>query len=75
MVIVNQIKCKACGGCVDSCPIGAIAVVQMETDSGSISVAQIDSDVCGNCGYCIDRCPSMAISLAGDQKIKRPPKQ
>lgn len=53
---VSAEKCTGCEDCVESCPLGAIAV--------SDSLAAIDADTCGDCGACVDVCPSQAISMA-----------
>lgn len=45
-------ECIACGSCVDSCPIGAIA------QDGDIYAI---SDDCTECKACVDTCPVGAI--------------
>ena len=52
---VDREKCTGCEECVETCPLGAIAV----TDG----VAAVDAETCGDCGACIDVCPSEALSL------------
>lgn len=45
-------ECIACGTCVDSCPVGAIA----EADP-----IYVISDDCTDCQACVDTCPVSAI--------------
>jgi len=56
---VDPQLCIACGECAESCPFGAIAVV----DGGSI----VNSDLCMGCGVCVDRCEQGAMSLVRDE--------
>lgn len=56
--IIDKEKCTACGECLASCPLDAIALNEQQDGK-----AEIDSDTCGECGVCIDICPAMAISL------------
>jgi ferredoxin len=56
---VDPQLCIACGECAESCPFGAIAVV----DGGST----VNSDLCMGCGVCVDRCEQGAMSLVRDE--------
>jgi NAD-dependent dihydropyrimidine dehydrogenase PreA subunit len=47
--------CIACGACMDSCPVEAIA----EGD-----IYAINADTCIDCGACASECPTEAISPA-----------
>jgi len=52
---VNAEKCTACGRCVKSCPVRAIALVD--------KLAVIDYDLCYGCGECVAACPYGAIGI------------
>lgn len=52
---VNAEKCTACGRCVRSCPVDAIALVD--------KVAVIDYELCYGCGECVASCPDGAIGI------------
>lgn len=51
---VNPEICTGCGGCMDVCPMDAIALVD--------GVAVIDRSICRNCRVCVNECPVDAIS-------------
>ena len=51
---INQDKCNLCGSCVDTCPFGALSIVD-----GKIEVASS----CKMCKLCIKNCPQKAITL------------
>jgi formate hydrogenlyase subunit 6/NADH:ubiquinone oxidoreductase subunit I len=64
MIVVEQKNCVGCRACIESCPIGAVDLIEVTTESGEVlSVAMIDPKICGICGVCIDRCPAKAVSL------------
>ena len=52
MIQIDKEKCARCGGCVDLCPIAAIA---FEDD-----VVVIDPNTCLECETCIKVCPMKA---------------
>ncbi len=56
---INQDKCNLCSQCVDTCPFGALSVVD-----GSIEV----SSSCKMCKLCIKNCPQKAISIEEKRK-------
>ena len=51
---INRETCTGCGACVDSCPFGALKLVD--------DIAVVD-DQCTACGACLDVCPVEALSL------------
>ena len=53
MVYVDQERCTGCGLCVESCPTGAIHLVD--------GVAQVEQSVCRECEVCLSTCPNGAI--------------
>lgn len=54
--VIDAEKCNACGECVSSCPLDAIAIQDNH--------AVVDDTTCGDCGACVDVCPSEAISVS-----------
>ncbi len=47
--------CKGCGACVQTCPAGALSLVDGK--------ASVDPAVCVLCGYCSAACPQFAIRV------------
>lgn len=53
-ITIDEEKCKACGLCQRSCPVGAILGEAREK-------RHIDQSKCIKCGTCIKSCPFKAI--------------
>ncbi len=53
---INQALCTGCGACLDTCPVGAIAIIGQH--------AAIDDTLCTHCHACLDACPNGAISAS-----------
>jgi formate dehydrogenase (NADP+) beta subunit len=48
-------ECTSCGHCVESCPTGAISLIETRP--------AIAADLCTRCGLCIDACPEKALTM------------
>jgi pyruvate formate lyase activating enzyme len=57
-LIVRDIKCSACGSCVEACPEKAISLT---AEQGR----RIDWDKCTQCLACVSACPSGSLSIIG----------
>jgi electron transfer flavoprotein alpha subunit len=51
---INKEKCIGCGGCVESCPFGALSLVDDLV---------VVNDKCTGCGACLLACPVHALNL------------
>ncbi|MBQ7307360.1 MAG: 4Fe-4S binding protein [Clostridia bacterium] len=51
---INKEVCIGCGACVETCPVGAIAL----NEDGK---AEINKEICVGCGACVATCPVGAI--------------
>ena len=58
IAVVDEVKCRACGKCVEICQFQAPQLV--ETAPGTY-VARINGSLCKGCGTCTSWCPSGAI--------------
>ncbi len=56
--VVDEIKCRACGTCVDVCPYAAADLIEIES---GVHIARINASLCKGCGVCAAWCPSSAI--------------
>jgi heterodisulfide reductase subunit A len=59
VAVVDEVKCRACGTCVDICQFYAPQLI--ETGPG-IYTARINASLCKGCGTCASWCPSGAIT-------------
>lgn len=57
-LVWNAVGCIGCNTCVDTCPLGALAV-----ESKAIV---IDRERCNGCGACARECPTMSMVLLGE---------
>ena len=48
-------ECTSCGRCAESCPPGAITLVDKRP--------LIAADICNRCGLCVDACPDGALAM------------
>jgi len=61
VALVDTSACTGCGSCLEACPFGAIAAVQLDGHR----VAHVDPAGCKGCGACTPVCPEDAIDLLG----------
>jgi heterodisulfide reductase subunit A-like polyferredoxin len=59
VAIVDEVKCRACGTCVDVCQFQAPLLVEIEPGSYA---ARINASLCKGCGTCASWCPSGAVT-------------
>ena len=53
MISVDRQACNGCGLCVESCPTGALQLVD--------DLIQVESNLCDECYICVDVCPQEAL--------------
>lgn len=63
---VDTALCHGTGACVDACLAdGALEMVAVETDQGTVKRAKVTPALCLGCGACVAVCPTRAIDLKG----------
>jgi len=56
-VVIDEMRCRGCGRCINVCPYQAITFSANEHDGW---YASVDEALCEGCGNCIARCPTSA---------------
>jgi heterodisulfide reductase subunit A len=63
---VDTALCQGTGACVEACLAdGALEMVDVETDQGTVRQAKVSAALCLGCGACVAVCPTEAIDLKG----------
>ena len=62
---VNDVLCRGCGMCVDSCPYGAITLKAIDRYGHTVEIADVNAAVCKGCGTCAATCLNGAIDQLG----------
>ena len=57
--VVDEVKCRSCGTCVEICQFHAPELIETET---GVFTARINASLCKGCGTCTSWCPSGAIT-------------
>jgi len=74
VVVIQPETCKACGLCVDRCPMDALALEANEKATNKKGLApNLNPDLCLGCGVCVHKCPTDSLSLVQKQETTDPP--
>ncbi len=73
-VKINQTTCKACGLCVERCPVQALTLADCALAGNERGeAATLDVDRCLGCGVCVHKCPTQSLILERREEIHHPP--
>lgn len=61
---VDASLCTACGDCEQSCPFGALGLVE--------ETVCVDGEACMGCGVCVSVCQKQALALVRDPEKSEP---
>ena len=67
--------CKACGLCVERCPMDALSLEGSSVATNKKGkAAMLDPDKCIGCGVCVYKCPTQALILVRREETHDPPR-
>ena len=67
--------CKACGLCVERCPMEALHLEESaEATNKKGKAAVLEPDKCIGCGVCVYKCPTESLILERRETTQAPPK-
>ncbi len=67
--------CKACGLCVERCPMEALRLEDSPAAANKKGkVAMLDQDNCIGCGVCVYKCPTQSLILKRREETYDPPR-
>jgi len=73
-VKANPETCKACGLCVERCPVGALGIDKSSrawNKKGNVVV--LHPDRCLGCGVCVHKCSTQSLVLERRKEFSQPP--
>jgi len=73
---INSETCKACGLCVQRCPVQALRIEDspLAKNNQGKAATLIHSGQCLGCGVCVHKCPTQSLLLEPRAEIQEPPK-
>jgi electron transport complex protein RnfB len=71
---INQATCKACGLCVERCPVNALSLEHCPLSKDKRGeAATLNANRCLGCGVCVHKCPTQSLILERRREIEHPP--
>jgi heterodisulfide reductase subunit A len=58
-------NCDGCAFCVDTCPFGAITLLEYMKEGNLKKTVEVNEIMCKGCGSCMATCPKQGINVAG----------
>ncbi|MBI5580986.1 MAG: 4Fe-4S binding protein [Deltaproteobacteria bacterium] len=74
-VRINPATCKACGLCVERCPVQALRLEDFTPAANKLGkAAALDAGQCLGCGVCVHKCPTRSLILERREETHDPPR-
>ena len=72
---INPETCKACGLCVQRCPVQVLSLEDspLAKNKQSKAATLMNPDQCLGCGVCVHKCPTQSLFLEPRAEIQDPP--
>lgn len=64
MICVDE-NCDGCGYCIETCPYGAIKLIEYMKDGQVKKTIEVNSVFCRGCGSCQATCPKKGCTISG----------
>lgn len=61
--LIESVRCKSCGLCVEACPKQTLAIGSELNPQGYAYVVQVAPEKCIKCNVCRIVCPDVAIGV------------
>ena len=72
---INSKTCKACGLCVQRCPVQVLSLADSPLAKNKQGkAATVNPEQCLGCGVCVYKCPTQSLILELRGEIQHPPK-
>ena len=62
-IVIDAVRCKGCGLCIDACPKGKLRLGSDPSESGTRKVMVSAKKTCTACCFCAMVCPDVAITV------------
>jgi 2-oxoglutarate ferredoxin oxidoreductase subunit delta len=70
-IVIQKERCKGCGYCVDTCPMGVLAVGKRFNKRGFFPAVAAHPEKCTGCAMCACVCPEIAIEVYREQRKRK----
>ena len=65
VVTIRPERCDGCAFCIDTCPTGALTIVENKERRGKHHFVFVNPKLCEGCGICQATCPKESLFIPG----------